>query len=167
MTIVKYIVGIDPGLQGGIAVLDSLINTVTTTYKMPTKRVNKKLVIDTKELLNILEGVCKNSTVVIEDVFIGKGMSCKSSITTISNWGVILGLLRLIDIEPVIVGASTWQSKILKDVIVGQPLKNEVSKLTKLKSLKLAALLGYNGPSDGVSDAVCITYYYSKFILNS
>jgi hypothetical protein len=170
-----FIVGLDPGLSGGIAVLDSLINTVTTTYKMPTKRVNKKLVIDTKELLNILEGVCKNSIVVIEDVFIGKGMSCKSSVTTVSNWGMIIGLLRLIDIEPVIVGASTWQSKVLKDVVIGlpsgckteQPLKNEVSKLTKLKSLKLAALLGYNGPSDGVSDAVCIAYYYSKFILNS
>jgi Holliday junction resolvasome RuvABC endonuclease subunit len=163
-----FIVGIDPGLSGGIAVLDSLTNTVTTIYKMPTKRVNKKLVIDTKGLLRALEELTRHtSTVVIEDVFIGKGMSCKSSITTISNWGVILGLLRLIDIEPVIVGASTWQSKILKDVIVGQPLKNEVSKLTKLKSLKLAALLGYNGPSDGVSDAVCIAYYYSKFILNS
>jgi hypothetical protein len=156
-----FIVGIDPGLSGAIAVLDSLINTVTTTYKMPTKRVNKKLVIDTKELLNILEGVCKNSIVVIEDVFIGKGMSCKSSVTTVSNWGMIIGLLRLIDIEPVIVGASTWQSKVLKDVIIGQPCKNEVSKLTKIKSLKVAAKLGYQGGLDGVADSCCIAYYYS------
>jgi hypothetical protein len=88
-------------------------------------------------------------------------MSCKSSITTISNWGVILGLLRLIDIEPVIVGASTWQSKVFKDVIIGQPCKNEVSKLTKIKSLKVAAKLGYQGGLDGVADSCCLAYYYS------
>jgi Holliday junction resolvasome RuvABC endonuclease subunit len=159
------IVGIDPGLQGGIAVLDSLTNTVIATYKVPTKRVNKKLVIDTKELLNILESVCKNSTVVIEDVFIGKGMSCKSSITTISNWGIIIGLLRLIDIEPIIIGPSTWQSKMFKDVVIGQQQGDKVIKLSKIKSLQVAALLGYQGGLDGVADSCCIAYYYSKFIL--
>jgi hypothetical protein len=162
------IVGIDPGLSGAIAVLDSLTNTVITTYKMPTKRVNKRLVIDCKELLRVLEELTKHtSIVVIEDVFIGKGMSCKSSVTTISNWGMILGLLRLIDIEPIIVGPSTWQSKVFKDVVIGTQQGDKVIKLSKIKSLQVAALLGYQGGLDGVADSCCIAYYYSKFILNT
>jgi hypothetical protein len=172
------IIGIDGGLSGGIAVLDSTTNIVTNTYKMPTKKHNKKVVIDCNELLNILKTISTNpstvtnnivTTVVIEDIFIGKGMSCKSSITTISNFGMILCCCRLLNIEPVIVGPSTWQSYIFRGIVIDSNLLalvgNNVIKDSKLKSLQVAQLLGYVGTNDGISDACCIaSYYYLNYL---
>jgi hypothetical protein len=85
----------------------------------------------------------------------------KSTITTLTNYGFLLGLLESLEFNITKVAPTTWQAVMLKDVIdPGQPIK---MKPTKRKAMILTQQ--FHPKNDGQADAICIAMYY-KATLN-
>lgn len=157
----SYIISIDPGLTGAICLYDLKANKVVEVMNTPTYKKDKKSYLDGRKILTILEGwLDKTTKAVIETQTVTNRDGGKSTITTLRNYGYLLGLLASLDIQVVEVSPITWQSVMLKNVIdPGLPIK---IKPTKRKSMVLTR--DFNPKNDGQADAIAIALYYKTTI---
>jgi len=168
----QYIIGIDPGLTGAMCLYNLTNNTVVEVINTPTYKRDKKTYLDGLKIHDKLkEWVLLTSNVVIEIQTIMRGGKqgsnkmdgSKSSMTTMSNYGYLLAILDILQLNVIQVAPTTWQSLMLKDVIdPGEPIK---LKPTKRKSLVLTR--EFNPKNDGQADAICLAMYYKQINTNN
>ena len=157
----SYIISIDPGLTGAICLYDLKANKVVEVMNTPTYKKDKKSYLDGRKILTILEGwLDKTTKAVIETQTVTNRDGGKSTITTLRNYGYLLGLLASLDIQVIEVSPITWQSVMLKNVIdPGSPI---TIKPTKRKSMVLTR--DFNPKNDGQADAIAIALYYKTTV---
>lgn len=173
------VVGIDPGKNGALAILDHKSNIIQAVL-MPINKVKvikkgKTRVqreIDLLKVKSILLSY-KVETVVIEKQHIYPGQGNKSNETTMKQYGNLIGLLVGLDIRYVEVEASEWQAK-YKEIEVDPEIDLMSIKQTKKKSISAVKKL-YPGfsllsskrcrvPSDALSDSILIARHYFAHI---
>lgn len=173
------VVGIDPGKNGALAILDHKSNIIQAVL-MPINKVKviKKgrtrvqREIDLLKVKSILLSY-KVEIVVIEKQHIYPGQGNKSNETTMKQYGNLIGLLVGLDIRYVEVEASEWQAK-YKEIEVDPEVDLMSIKQTKKKSISAVKKL-YPGfsllsskrcrvPSDALSDSILIARHYFAHI---
>ena len=163
-----YVIAIDPGILGGLILYEKSV--ITKTLRMPLiKEVTKskegkkqtKNHLDAKKILQFLKECSEvTTTVVIESQRIGSNDGYKSGMTTVMNYGFLLGLIASLDLNVVELAPRTWQTILAPVIDPGSPVN---MKETKRKSLVLAnSILSIPTKYDGISDAVCLALYYAK-----
>jgi hypothetical protein len=158
----SYVIAIDPGLTGGMCLYNLTSNKIIEVLNTPTYKKDKKSYLCSKNILvKLREWKLKTNNVVIEVQTVMKRDGGKSTITTLRNYGFLLGLLESLELDIIEVAPTTWQAVMLKDVIdPGEPIK---MKPTKRKAMMLTKK--FHPKNDGQADAICIAMYY-KTTLN-
>ena len=147
------ILGLDPGINGGIAKLECTVGKITKAVAIPMPGNQKEL--DLAEIVKFIQGA---DHCFIERVWGFPGGSSISLCTTCLNYGKLLALIWTERISCDELSSRTWQAKILPkgcldtkkaSIAVCQEKFPEVS-LTPGRKRK---------PHDGVADALCIALY--------
>lgn len=165
----RYVFGIDPGLKGGIACIDTALNQIKLAASTPTKidSVSGKPTYDIPAMYAIIS-LCDtydgNCSVAIERQQAMPKQGVVSMFTTGFGYGIWTTLLALSSIpvnRQYVIRSMDWQI-----ILRGEAAKDE----TKAKSIARvkrvfpeADLYGGNtkkrSPSDGIADAINIAHY--------
>lgn len=171
----KFYLGIDPGLKGAIA----LINTKTkevTTYIMPTTPImigdRQKNTINRKEVLKILRQY-KIEAAVIERQWSRQGEGHVGAFTLGLGYGILLTCLDACDIKYEEVTAQAWRAKVVNprfDIIKGQVGEEIYGYDTKQMSIKVCKYLypevsllaspTSRTDNDGLAEAILMASYF-------
>lgn len=161
---------IDPGSTGALAVYES--KQLVEYQKLP----NLHLVKNTKALHQKLLSINVDMAVVEQQQGRSGSRGSRNGPKSIFgqgvNYGMILSLLRLCNLEPLLVPPSVWFAKVPSLDIPDQVLIKRPQKDTKLKTLALAIKLGVNvygpngGVQDGVADVVSLGWVYTQGLLD-
>ena len=147
------IAGIDPGVNGAIAVLDSenpdsvaLLNLKKTTINNIHNWLHSQLRF-------------RGSEIWVEDIHSMYGMSAKSNFSFGKNLGMVTAVAELFNHDlPNTVTPKIWQ-KYIGVTVKGKALKKQVAKIAQ-HIFPQAELHGKRGGLlDGRSDALMIAYY--------
>lgn len=169
-------IGVDVGLKGAIAAIDS-DKKALFCCSLPVKKVlmgkakknNKEQfssIIDSKELnwkLLPLVNLAKNSETIIafEKIFMAPKASAGGVITAGTNYGIIWATLESKFQTPTVISAKTWQAVIKKYYF--KSLTSEHLEDTKSTSIALATMLWgediIDKRHDGKADALLIAEY--------
>lgn len=151
----KYIVGIDPGLSGGIAFYESLTGSIET-IPMPVLKAgtNSKNVIDELELARLFDSrSCDIKKVFIERVH----AMPKQGVTSVYTFGVGYGILRGIvaaNFLPVeFVTPQKWKA------CLRVPAQKDASRARANEIFPAAANQWNLSKWDGRAEAAMIAYY--------
>jgi crossover junction endodeoxyribonuclease RuvC len=147
------IAGIDPGLKGGIAVLDD--RTVIVAEPLPIMQSE----IDVKAIASLLLDP-RPQLVVIERQQAMPKQGVSSTFKIGRNYGLLLGALQVLGYPVIEVRPHRWKQVVLR----GQPKGKEaaiafVSKRYPEVDLRPGRC---RKPHDGIADAVCIAAYGTK-----
>lgn len=163
------IVAIDPGVTGGIAVLEG--GKLIEAYAMPNRKAKVGKEIDYERLAEIFSDVSNRfdvSLVVIEDVHSLFQASKQSNFTFGENYGIVKGVVAGCKLSISKILPKEWQKIAWKGVPVLK--KTDGTKDTKAMSLfafnklfpndnkKVLATKRSRVPHDGIVDAVLIGY---------
>jgi hypothetical protein len=159
----SYVIAIDPGLSGALCLYNITTNKVVEVLNTPTYKKDKKTWLHGKNIYNKLqEWSLLTNKVIIETQTITGRDGNKSAMTTLKNFGMLLGILSTLDFIIEEIAANHWQSIILKDVIdPGEPIK---MKPTKRKAMVLTK--EFNPKNDGQADCIALAIYYVKTYKN-
>jgi len=155
---IKYLIGIDPGLTGGISVLDSETNEVTT-YAIP--RVGKNDV-NGPELLEILKKYSSEKHLVaIEDVHSIFGSSASSNFTFGRVLGTLEGLIVGAELSWIKVQPKAWQKVAWNGipVLFDAKGKKNTKGMSFLAITRLFPKQKFLKTKDGIIDAALIAFY--------
>jgi len=154
------IVGIDPGMNGGLAVYrdNELINYIV----MPTFKNDKgKTKIHGKDITKYLK---ENNVefAVIELVHAFPGQGSVSNFTFGQNFGTLIGILDALNIDYLQVSPSKWKNRILKDHYDHKHKNGTISwVIDTFGNINLLKTKRSKVPHDGLADAIAIGHYYS------
>jgi crossover junction endodeoxyribonuclease RuvC len=143
------IIGIDPGLSGGIAVIEN--GRIVETHRIPVVKFGGKKVMDSRGLREILIERDYASRVVIEKVHAMPGQGVTSMFTFGFGAGVIEGVLAGITMPFEYVTPQKWQS-ILNGI--DSTLKKKRSTVYCNGRFPTIGKL-----TDGEADAVCMALW--------
>jgi len=105
----QFNIGIDPGLEGAIAL--SVSGKIEAIHDMPVLRKGSKRVIDVMSLYKMLYPY-KNK---IEGVIIEKQFKVYGQRgATLENYGAVLAILQLLELDVTEVTPSKWKKEIFK-----------------------------------------------------
>jgi hypothetical protein len=105
------VVGIDPGLAGGIVALDGM--TIVGRWPMPTELVDGHRVIDAPELARILIDIGRVEMVVVERLAgLGPGLSKRSAWSLGDSVGTIRATVRVLERPMSTIPPRTWQQTV-------------------------------------------------------
>ena len=159
------IVGIDPGLKGGVSILHR--GTFFSASKMPVAAPLPGLAlgsrtIDVEALLCLIP---KDAVVVIESPQCrSHGLDVSTIATAHLNFGVIIGALQTKKVEVVIVPARTWTAWIHR--FKAQGTEEKAATVSALLRLHPEAQKHVYGPRggllDGLSDACGIACWFAQ-----
>jgi len=157
-------VGIDPGLYGGIAVINEK-EEVLHLFQMPVLKL-KRTVFRISVLSKLFETLKMQHNEKIE-AYIEKAHSRpfdskKGAFTNGFGYGMLQTMMEVYKIPYKIIGAKTWQKEILKDYD-----KTD----TKLASIEFCQrkypdvdfVISGKKIKDGLTDALCIALYGVKY----
>ena len=142
----KIIIGIDPGLKGGVAI------------KRDGKLVNY-CALNIKELYDFANDIRAyfkpgETMAVIEEQTMFRGQGAKSGTTTCVNYGRLIGMFEMAHTQILLVNPKKWQAALLS----GQSGAD-----TKAKAMSRCKLLYpeifKKKTTDGIIDAICIADY--------
>jgi hypothetical protein len=156
----KYVISLDPGLQGAMCLYNITTSKVVEVLNTPTYKKDKKTWLHGKNIYNKLEewSLLTNKVIIETQVIMRGKDGTKSAQTTLSNFGYLLGILDSLEFVVEQVMPKIWQASMLTDIIdPGEPIK---LKPTKRKSMVFAKDI--NPKNDGISDAYTIACYYAK-----
>jgi crossover junction endodeoxyribonuclease RuvC len=152
---VNYVIGIDPGISGAIAVFEDgkLVNVID----MPTLEVDsgktKKRHISAVSLCNYLT-VFSNAHVVIEKVGAMPGQGVTSMFNFGRSAGIIEGVVVGLKIPHTYVTPATWTKA------VGRAAGKDASRMRAMELFPAKADLFKRAKDDGRADACLIAYWY-------
>lgn len=144
------VVGIDPGLSGGIAVFFD--DVPFAIYKMPVIKSGTKKVLDTHGVIEILEKFEEFDVAVVEKVHAMPDQGVSSMFNFGMGFGILQGVLAALSIPTLFATPQTWQ----KDIFSGID-----AKLGKKRSIVYCKNRwpDVDKWSDGTADAACIAMY--------
>lgn len=157
------VIGIDPGLMGGIAILGKDGPMVTLDlHPMPTIAGKDYGIPAIKRIVT----AAYPQLIVLEQQIAMPGQGLSSTLQTGKGFGILLGLLSGLDLPHQVIPAKSWQSKLFTGVS---------SKLdTKAKSEIIAKRLFPNADfrrsdrarknHDGLTDAACIAAFARRLV---
>ena len=148
----KLILGIDPGLAGGVSVVsqEGIIKIISTPV-IRTKKWKGKSQYDATEMVDLLVPL-SISKAYVEKVHSMPSQGVASSFTFGVGWGMWLGILAALKIPHELVTPQRWQKTLFKDLPGKDPkqkgklfMSQRFPGLTVKKSLIDACLIGYWG----------------------
>lgn len=163
-----YILGIDPGLSGGLCVLDE--EGIVEVIRMPTcKRPNRKgNYIDLEIIYNFISKYTLDS-IFVERQFILRSQGMSSGSKTMYQSGLLYGICYPQTDSLNEINAKDWQKKVFDTIDESKIVQYNYSNETKLKAIAYveqmygSQYLFYSKrqtkPSDGLADAICIASY--------
>lgn len=153
-------IGIDPGLKGGIAIIE---DGVLTVQKMPTMGADTEY--DIYAMKNLLLPYRGRNDVLMsferQHAMPGQGLT--SSLKTGTGYGILMGLAMGMDIPHKIWPASVWQ----KALFVGLSAKLDTKVKSEMVAKRLFPSADFRRTErskkghDGLYDATCLAYYGS------
>lgn len=156
----KYIIGIDPGINGGISVLDRNNNIVFKSV-MPVIGTSRKE-YDIINIYNILNKY-KNSICYLEKAQPRFKDGSKQAFKTGFGFGVLQSILVCLKIPHEIISPKQWQKEIFKG------LDSKDTKKASVLFCKRRWIEEDWTPTqrakkehDGITDATCIAYYGAR-----
>ena len=162
-----YVLGIDPGLSGGLCVVNE--DGIVDVMRMPTcKRPNRKgNYIDVDKVLAFMQKYELDS-IYVERQFILRSQGMSSGSKTMYQSGILYGLAYSQCSDLYEINAKDWQKDIFSKVVETN-INSYNYDDTKLKSIAYVEQT-YGGqhlfyskrqtkPSDGLADAICIAAY--------
>jgi len=154
------IIGIDPGLSGGIALYDTKYNT-WIVYVMP---VEKKTGIHVAE---IHARFCSyihdwsDTLAVIEKVHAMPGQGVTSMFTFGMGYGKVIGLLETLEIPYLNPTPQQWKKRILEGTTKDKDATIAYVK-QRYPAISLLPTQRCTKPHDGMADAICLCEYGMK-----
>ena len=149
----KSFIGLDPGLKGGIGIID--VYGITAEV-MPV--IDKELIIsDLVEYISPLD----KPIAVIEKVHAMPKQGVSSTFTFGKGYGELIGMLKTLKVPYILVTPQAWKKKVL----AGLNWKGEGKKasiefvMRKYPNLDLLPTKRCRVPHDGMADAVCMAEY--------
>ena len=172
----KFICGIDPGLAGGLCILQrGYTYNVVDVRIMPVSDkdidmgVIKNYLSCYKPHLTIIERQIVVRPRMIEGKMQRQGLG--SSAKTMFNYGKLIGLLERIGLNYVVVDSREWQSHYAD---MAPPIKWTYNKPTKTRSVSIAVDLYpaanlfrtplCHKPHDGMAEAVLLAHYGAEVV---
>lgn len=158
-------IGIDPGLDGGIAVLGE----ETTVYKTPVIGGRD---YDIQEMRIILQAIigraggAQNVFCIIENQISMPGQGLTSTLQTGKGFGIWLGLLAGLGIPYQIVGAKQWQTKLF----TGVKAKLDTKEKSEIIAKRLFPGVDFRKSdrarvaNDGLTDAILMAEYGKRLL---
>jgi crossover junction endodeoxyribonuclease RuvC len=150
------VIGIDPGLKGGIVTMDN--GEIIATLKMPIHKFEGSSAINWHHLAGYLEGQSPYM-VSIEKVNAMPGQGVCSMFSFGTNYGGLLGLCAGLGIPFTLVRPQQWQKEIFSGI--DKRLGKARSKVYCQQRWPHIEPLQKN---DGLADAACIALWLSKEI---
>lgn len=152
------IIGIDPGLSGGIAWIQG--GQLLSAVRIPTVQAGKKTLLDESEIRALLKDWVGESYVYIEQVSAMPKQGVASMFTFGTGWGFLRGVVVGLGIGYSMVRPQAWQKEILAGV-AGKDSKGAAYLYASRRwpSFKWLATDRSKKPHDGMIDAACIAAY--------
>ena len=119
--------GIDPGKNGGIAVLWGAKNIEAYRYKTPIEMANV-----VNHILNNCYMERYNPYVFLERVHAMPTDARSSAFAFVTNYGIWQGILATHKIEPILVNPFVWQRKLLKRYKLPKDYRQKKNKLKSI-----------------------------------
>jgi crossover junction endodeoxyribonuclease RuvC len=154
---VSYVIGIDPGISGAIAVFDWHTGNLENVIDMPTLEVDsgktKKRHISAVSLCNYLT-LFSNAHVVIEKVGAMPGQGVSSMFNFGRSAGIIEGVVAALRMPHTYVTPAAWTKA------VGRAAGKDASRMRAMELFPTRAELFKRAKDDGRADAALIAYWY-------
>jgi len=156
-------VGIDPGLDGGLAIMNN--NRLCGIKVMPTKPGAKGgRDIDAAALANILTSWAPIDKVAVEQVHAMKGQGVTSTFNFGKGYGKVLAVIEVLKIPMTSVTPQRWKKSILDGL--GRD-KNASIRFVQsaFPGVDFRATERCKVPHDGVAEATCLAEYARREVL--
>lgn len=150
------VVGIDPGLEGGIACL--VDGEIVKTVKMPIISTKLGRRVSAPKFRDIIQEM-NPSVIIIEEPQVRPGENILSHLTIGVNFGILFATVSLMPVTLITLPAVVW-TRAIHSLITGS--KEWETHPSKMKSLKTFRKLYPKSPliHDGMIDAVLIAFYW-------
>ena len=157
-------IGIDPGLDGGIAFIDdgkhSIQGASIKVFKTPVISGKE---YDIGEMRKILEKntISRTCLALIENQISMPGQGLTSTLQTGKGFGVWLGLLAGLGLPYQVIGAKQWQTKLFTGVkgTLDTKAKSEVIAKRLFPDVDFRKSERATKANDGLTDAILIAEY--------
>jgi len=150
-------IGIDPGLDGAVAILGPVSSSVEV-WRTPTIKVGTRRQYLVREMAAIVHRAGAESSAILEAVHSMPGQGVASSFTFGRGFGVWEGILAALGIPYQLVAPQTWKAVMLRDM----PKDKNASKLLASRLWpNLYTLEEARKPkmSDGEAEALLLAEY--------
>ena len=150
-------IGIDPGLDGGIAVL---MHRTQSVYKTPVIGGKDYDIGAMRKILATLKDL-DSIFVVIENQISMPGQGLTSTLQTGKGFGIWLGLLAGLGLPYQVIGAKQWQTKLFTGVkgTLDTKAKSEVIAKRLFPDVDFRKSERATKANDGLTDAILIAEY--------
>lgn len=152
------VIGIDPGIRGGIAVLEDgyiVLHKPCPTIKLDKGRVGYDVPMMAKI---IRDYVFTLPHVYIEDIFVPAKLNAFGAMNFGKGWGYWIGICHALELPITIIKPRDWQKKMLGDVKDTKKASIEQAK-TLYPDVNLLPTDRSRKESDGLADALLIATY--------
>jgi crossover junction endodeoxyribonuclease RuvC len=155
---VRLTVGIDPGLRGGVAALDTA-GTIVGLWPMPVAggEVHAAGLADLLRSLRCLDNHQDVGRVYLEKVSSMPKQGVSSTFKFGTGWGMVRGVCAALGIPVVLVMPTQWK----KQVLLGLPHDKDGAVQFCTSRWPQTDLVppGCRVPHDGLADALCLAEY--------
>lgn len=165
----SIVVGIDPGLSGGICLMhlkDSGTTRSVTVRVMPTKDGPKKgRDVDSGQLRFLLGGLMPMiGLVVVEQVHSMPKQGVATTFKFGVNYGRLLGVLETLDLPVQLVTPQRWKKSVLDGL--GREKSDAIRWVQgRFPGVSLLPTERCKKPSDGMAEAVCLAEFARRIWL--
>ena len=154
------VIGIDPGLSGAVAAVDSETLELYRVCDTPVLKVGTGCEYHVSEMADLLRSIILGSSarVVIERAQPMPGQGVTSTFSTGMGYGIWIGVVGALGIPYSSVRPCDWTRKLLK----GVPGEGKARSILLASQIFPGIALtppGCRKPRDGRADAACLAYY--------
>jgi len=161
----KYFMGIDNGLNGGIVVLDENQNIVKK-YIIPIIKIGNKNEFDIQKINKIFKDIdakCEAEENIVytclEHAHVRPISGKRACFTTGFCFGLMQGILEALNISYEIVNPKIWQKEIFQGSVSDTKQASIVFCQRKWTNEKWSATERSKKAHDGMTDAACMALY--------
>jgi crossover junction endodeoxyribonuclease RuvC len=156
------VVGIDPGQDGAIAVLNG---QDSYAIKTPTIEFKGKTRYHAPEMVRVLRSIKGTSLVILEKVTSNpKYGHVMSAFTFGIGFGMWLGILAALELPHQLITPQLWKKTVLAGTAKDKQAAIEFA-LRRYPQISLLATPRSKKPHDGIADAICLAEYGRQLLL--
>jgi crossover junction endodeoxyribonuclease RuvC len=155
----RIVIGIDPGIHGGLAAIDSAFNVIDVA-DTPTVSVKGKTIYDIVGMCETLRrfALPGDALVILEAVSARPGQGTVSMFSLGRGFGIWEGIISALMIPSREVHPATWTKKVLAGT-PGQGKARVVDFASKMFPAAELVPAGCRKPRDGRADALALAYW--------